>query len=78
MTNRTYGPEFSYEEVTTTEEQLRTLSAAARALLDKLSEMEKPIDAVCVISSLRGQPYTGPTWTAERDALAAIIAEGEK
>lgn len=53
------------------------LEAAALALLEKLAEMEKPIDAVCVISGLRGQPYSGPTWTEERDALAAVLAGTE-
>lgn len=53
--------------------EVRRLRETGRAMLTKLSAMEKPVNACIVISDTHGCPYTGPSWAMEWNALDAAL-----
>ena len=53
---------------------LRATRAALRALHDKVAAMEEPINAKIVMETIHGRPWTGPTWGAEMNEAAAVLA----
>jgi len=51
-----------------------TLREALQNLVTKLDAMEKPLNGACVIASIHGMPYIGPTWSDELSVAKALIA----
>jgi hypothetical protein len=53
---------------------LREHRAALRALHDKVGAMEEAISAKIVMETIHGRPWTGPTWGAEMNEAATVLA----
>lgn len=51
------------------------LRGAAKAFLDRVAELSKPLDDMIAMQTLvRNNPWTHGDWCFERDALAALLA----
>ncbi len=61
-----------------TTDPIGELIEAAKDLEQRLSEMEKAVESVCLIASIHGCPYSGPTWTGPREMLEIKAAAVEQ
>lgn len=56
-------------------DQALALKEAGAALIRKLAAMNEPLNAMCTMGHIHGMPYSGPSWTEEYNALAALVGE---
>jgi hypothetical protein len=54
----------------------RELTAALRNLVEKLKDMERPLNACIAISEIHGKPYAGPDWVGEMVEAEALLRKG--